>query len=89
MMKYYLKRHSMLCIVVLTLWACSGEKVEHQNKEGVETVLPSQPNEVTVMELKAGTFNHELVSNGKVVAMAVIGGHQHRIRSKYPLLNPS
>lgn len=69
MMKYYLKRHSMLCIVVLTLWACSGEKVEHQNKEGVETVLPSQPNEVTVMELKAGTFNHELVSNGKVAAM--------------------
>lgn len=37
-------------------------------KEGVETVLPSLPNEVTVMTLKKQVFHHELVSNGKVVA---------------------
>lgn len=39
-----------------------------KEKEGVETVLPSQVNEVTVMTLKRTTFNHELVSNGKVTA---------------------
>jgi RND family efflux transporter MFP subunit len=31
-------------------------------------VLPQQVNEVTVMKLAKGNFNHELVSNGKIVA---------------------
>lgn len=48
--------------------ACSGEKKETTEKEGVETVLPSLPNEVTVMPLKKQVFNHELISNGKVAA---------------------
>lgn len=64
----YLKKHSVLCLSLLAMCACSGEKTEHQDKEGVETVLPSMPNEVTVLELKAKTFEHELVSNGKVTA---------------------
>lgn len=34
----------------------------------METVLPQQVNEVTVMKLTKGYFNHELVSNGKIVA---------------------
>ena len=34
----------------------------------METVLPSLPNEVTVMPLKKQVFNHELISNGKVTA---------------------
>lgn len=49
--------------------ACSGEKKEENiEKEGVETVLPSMPNDVTVMKLEKQVFNHELVSNGKVHA---------------------
>lgn len=50
--------------------SCSEKKddTSGKEKEGVETVLPSQANEVTVMTLKRTTFNHELVSNGKVTA---------------------
>ena len=36
--------------------------------EGVATVLPDEKNEVTVLPLKRQIFNHELVSNGKIVA---------------------
>jgi len=53
------------------MWAGCSEKKDDtsgKEKEGVETVLPSQANEVTVMTLKRTTFNHELVSNGKVTA---------------------
>lgn len=51
------------------MWVGCGEKKDDTSgKEGVETVLPSQANEVTVMTLKKTTFNHELVSNGKVTA---------------------
>lgn len=53
------------------MWAGCSEKKDDtfgKEKEGVETVLPSQVNEVTVMTLKRTTFNHELVSNGKVTA---------------------
>ena len=35
------------------------------------TVLPSESNEVTVKGLKRATFEHELVSNGKVTAGAM------------------
>lgn len=37
----------------------------------VATVLPSESNEVTVKVLKRATFEHELVSNGKVTAGAM------------------
>lgn len=50
------------------LSACSGGNKESEEKQGVETVLPSSPNEVTVMTLKKQLFSHELVSNGKVIA---------------------
>lgn len=51
------------------MWgSCSEKKDNTSGKEGVETVLPSQVNEVTVMTLKKTAFNHELVSNGKVTA---------------------
>ena len=46
----------------------SGAKKREAADEGVATVLPDEKNEVTVMTLKRQTFNHELVSNGKVVA---------------------
>lgn len=50
------------------LVSCDSDKNKTDEKEGVATVLPSQTNEVTVMKLKKTTFNHELVSNGKVSA---------------------
>ncbi len=56
-------------ILLATLCAaCSGDKKDTSKKEGVETVLPAMPNEVTTMKLQKGVFNHELISNGKVVA---------------------
>lgn len=65
-MRYY----NLLAILVLAgMIACSGEKKENGAEgEKVETILPDEPNEVTVMTLKAGDFNHELVSNGKLSA---------------------
>ena len=63
-----MKRHMLGCLVLIMLAACSETKTENTEKEGVETVLPQQVNEVTVMKLAKGNFNHELVSNGKIVA---------------------
>ena len=58
----------LLCLALFVLAACSSAKKEEAADEGVATVLPDEKNEVTVMTLKRQTFNHELVSNGKVVA---------------------
>ena len=58
----------LLCLALFVLAACSGAKKEEAADEGVATVLPDEKNEVTVTTLKRQTFNHELVSNGKVVA---------------------
>lgn len=55
------------CIgATLLLVACSSGSGEQ--KQGVETILPSQVNEVSVITLKKNAFNHELVSNGKITA---------------------
>lgn len=61
-------RYPLALFAAGLLAACSGDKNEGIDKEGVETVLPAQQNEVTVMTLKKTTFSHELVSNGKVEA---------------------
>ena len=61
-----MKRHIWGCLALMMLAACSGSNTENKEKEGVETVLPQQVNEVTVMKLAKGNFNHELVSNGKI-----------------------
>ena len=63
-----MKKHIIFALLLVLATACGTNKEEHQSKEGVETVLPSQPNEVTVIKLEPQTFNHELVSNGKAVA---------------------
>ena len=55
-------------VLATTVAACSDEKKDSKEKEGVETVLPSLPNEVTVVPLEKRVFNHELISNGKVTA---------------------
>ena len=64
-MKYY----NLLAILLLSgMIACSGDKKDSsEGEETVETVLPDETNEVTVMTLKATDFNHELVSNGQIV----------------------
>ncbi|MDR2968968.1 MAG: efflux RND transporter periplasmic adaptor subunit, partial [Tannerellaceae bacterium] len=49
--------------------ACGGEKKEtNETEESVETVLPTEANEVTVMTLSESDFYHELISNGKLSA---------------------
>lgn len=57
-------------MAAVLLTACGREDRPSAEKEGVETVLPAEVNEVSVMTLKKGDFNHELVSNGKVEARA-------------------
>lgn len=63
-----MKKHILGSLVLVMLAACSETKTENTEKEGVETVLPQQVNEVTVMKLAKGDFHHELVSNGKILA---------------------
>ena len=58
----------MLLLAAGMLAGCGEKKDDTSGKEGVETVLPSQVNEVTVKTLKKTAFSHELVSNGKVTA---------------------
>ena len=58
----------LLCMAVALLAACSDAGKGKESEEGVATVLPSESNEVTVKVLKRATFEHELVSNGKVTA---------------------
>ena len=64
-MKYY----KLFAILFLAgMMACSGEKQEKGSEESVETVLPDETNEVTVITLNTTDFNHELISNGKLSA---------------------
>ncbi len=65
-MKYYL--FTLLILAGMTT-ACTGSKNPSATEEGnVETVLPDEANEVTIMNLHASDFNHELISNGKLSA---------------------
>jgi membrane fusion protein (multidrug efflux system) len=65
-----MKNTILLCTLALggMLISCSDRKQSENDKEGVETSLPTLTNGVTVMTLKKSTFNHELISNGKVSA---------------------
>jgi RND family efflux transporter MFP subunit len=48
--------------------ACSGSKENVAEEESVETLLPEASNGVSVMKLRMSDFNHELISNGKLIA---------------------
>lgn len=65
-MRYF----NLLAIAILFgIMACSGEKKgDSAEEKTVETVLPDEADEVTVMTLKPCDFNHELISNGKLSA---------------------
>ena len=59
-MKYY----KLLTFTLLfCLSACGGEKKDTDaTQDSVETVLPDEANEVTIMTLKQTEFNHELIA---------------------------
>ena len=65
--KKRMKRY-MVYIAALALVACSGAKTADEDEAGVATMLPAESNEVTVQVLEKKVFEHELVSNGKLVA---------------------
>ncbi len=68
-MKHYMKYYLFVLLSLAGLTACSGSKNPSTAEEGnVETVLPDEANEVTVVQLHAADFNHELISNGKLSA---------------------
>ncbi|MDR2118869.1 MAG: efflux RND transporter periplasmic adaptor subunit [Tannerellaceae bacterium] len=48
--------------------ACSGGKERVEDEESLETLLPEANSGVTVMTLRPADFDHELVSNGKIVS---------------------
>ena len=78
-MKYY---NLLAILVFFGMIACSGEKKgDSAKEETVETVLPDETNEVTVMTLKTTDFNHELVSNGKLPAVMSTCGSKRPNRS--------
>ncbi|MGN0048794.1 MAG: efflux RND transporter periplasmic adaptor subunit [Bacteroides sp.] len=56
------------CLMAALLMACAHTGEHTDSEEGVMTVLPDEENEVSVMTLTRGTFEHELVSNGKLLA---------------------
>ena len=70
-MKYTCK--AFYCLFLASMLAgCSRQNTEQTEQEGVNTVLPELTNEVTVMPLRYTTFDHELVSNGKVTAHEMV-----------------
>ncbi|MDR1201200.1 MAG: efflux RND transporter periplasmic adaptor subunit, partial [Tannerellaceae bacterium] len=58
----------LIWMLLTCITACSGDKKEADDEQGVETLLPDMTNEVTIMELHLSDFNHELISNGKLSA---------------------
>lgn len=63
-MKYY---YCLCFAFVLIFFACSAEKTD-KTETAIETILPEETNEVTVVTLEETDFRHELISNGKLAA---------------------
>lgn len=56
-------------LVLTTMLAACGNGAESTaQEESIETALPQEEAQVTVMTVKRQAFNHELVSNGKVTS---------------------
>lgn len=58
----------IVLLAIAGLAACSGGKESKAEEETVETILPDETNNVSVMTLANTDFNHELISNGKLSA---------------------
>lgn len=65
-MKY--KRLFLFIIPAAMLMSCSNAGQRTTEEDGVETALPQEEAQVTVMTVQRQAFNHELVSNGKVTS---------------------
>ena len=62
-MKYY----KLFAILILAgMMACSGEKKEKGSEESVETVLPDETNEVTVMKLNTTAVSYTHLEDNKI-----------------------
>ena len=58
-----------LLFIMINLSGCSGDKKDkNTTEETVETILPDEISEVTVIPLQETRFHHELISNGKLSA---------------------
>lgn len=58
-----------ILFILFNLAGCSaGGKEKTTTEESVETVLPDEISEVTVIPLEETAFHHELISNGKLSA---------------------
>ncbi|MDL2282435.1 efflux RND transporter periplasmic adaptor subunit [Parabacteroides sp. OttesenSCG-928-G06] len=61
-----------LLLFVGILISCNDKKGSDTDEKTVETALPQEKNDVTVMTLEEGDFYHELVSNGKLSAQQYV-----------------
>lgn len=58
-----------MLLAAMFISCSSGKKIQSlEEGQGVSTVLSDTKNEVSAVTLNKQVFNHELVSNGKVVA---------------------
>lgn len=64
-------KYTLVSILLILFVSCSGTKVSDAGEDEVSVALPDSKNEVTVTTLQRQSFNHELVSNGKVSARSV------------------
>ena len=60
-----------LLLFGLFLFSCCVEKKRENIEETVSTVIPEKTNEVTFITLTKQSFNHELISNGKITARGI------------------
>lgn len=63
-MKYY----KLLTLLLFAGLVACGGKESASDEDSIETSLPEESNEVTVVTLQETDFHHELVSNGKLSA---------------------
>ncbi|MDL2291702.1 efflux RND transporter periplasmic adaptor subunit [Bacteroides sp. OttesenSCG-928-F21] len=64
-------RNYYLLLLCVSLFSCTTEIKKEKPEESISTVLPEKKSEVSVVTLKKQTFNHELVSNGKITARSM------------------
>ena len=78
--------YKLLTIPLMLLCAACGKekKASELNETSVETVLPSETNEVTAIPLVRSEFHHELISNGKICLLYTSPSPRDRQKSRMP-----
>lgn len=64
-------KYTLVSALLILLASCSGSKVKDTEQDEASVALFDSKNEVAVVTLQRQSFNHELVSNGKVSAKTV------------------